>query len=242
MPMGRKDAISERLFGKPRRFQWLDEGDARIKRTLKKHRHRVPRLTLQTLVDAVGIPNGATIRVGVADDTAINLSASYPAIGLELQSNAVIADDDRWRLILENFRVASSYQQRGLATRILLHALNAASHHGFQSLALIAVRDEESAGYLVWPLLGFDGEFPSNTVETVVLEELARQKSQIGQQAAQPLKISDLLAVEFGRAIWEEFGDTVYLEFDLTRDSLSWQKFEAYSTHKSIALARGWPQ
>ncbi|MYM41419.1 hypothetical protein [Duganella qianjiadongensis] len=79
-------------------------------------------------------------------------------------------------------------------------------------------------GYYVWSCLGFDGAIP-----TVVLKRLPSR-----YQSCK--RISKLVETGAGRRLWQLFGESANLSFDLNPDSISWRLLSNYMNAKGIEL------
>jgi ribosomal protein S18 acetylase RimI-like enzyme len=235
------DATSQRLYGRPRTFHWRDSAVTYIeaRNHLGRFAHIAPRLSVRSLLDTMGVPNGARLRVQLEPSGPITVSADLETHGLELLSNAVINENGQWQLVIHNVQVAPGYRHRGLAGRIALHALTRAAAIGFHEVGLIADRDSDRQGYFVWPVFGFDGDLRD---QPEMLERI--RKRMRGERLPEHLPavrtVRDVLERSNGLTIWKELGDTLWMTFDLRRDSPSWQVFRAYSRRKGLRLATGW--
>ena len=122
------------LFSQPRYFYWQDNDQADLTEHLKSVLTQKPRLTPETLLDVMGIPNGSTLTITLEDDASMIVSAHHKEIGLTTLYTLVHLDNEQWRLTLQNIFIKPEYQQKKLATIIFLHSFTAATRLGFQSI------------------------------------------------------------------------------------------------------------
>jgi hypothetical protein len=238
------NALSNQLFSNPRSFAWNPEQKDQLLEHLDKLSDCRPALNTETLVNVMGVPNGAKIEVMIEDDGSVTLVARASRIGLETLYTLVYLDNHQWQLALQDIRIHPEQQKKTMATVIFAHAFSAAAHLGFQSIRGFAMRSPNHDGYMVWPILGFDGLLDDTVDDMSSLQSIKSDLLGGGQsiRAINHLKtVQDLMALENGRALWAKHGYTLDMTFDLTPNSPSWEIFKAYLTRKGIALAEGWP-
>jgi GNAT superfamily N-acetyltransferase len=230
------------LFGAPRKVEWDDWQPQTLEQHLRGFSRTQPQLSVGTLLDILGIPNGATVTVDVEEDGSITVEAQHQAIGLDHLDTLLFREDGRWEITLQDITVREDHQQHGLATLLLLHAFHAAARLGFECVRLIGLRSPMHQGYAIWPVLGFDGLL-EDTPEVDLLERLriaVRERLQDETVMRSLSTVQDVLALDGGRVIWTTFGFTLSLEFDLRDASPSWTIFAPYCRQKGVSLLKGW--
>lgn len=241
------DELSEQLFGQPRQFEWVDVEDTeKLNRFLMQYSKINPRITdFQRLFDILGIPNGSIITILIAQD-AVTVAAKLETMGVEILRNAIIEDDGDWVFYWHDMRISGLSQKRSISSCIYFHALRAATHYRFKTVTMQAMRADNPnpekclSGYCVFPKLGFDGVLSENLEEYAELITILQDKGVPGKELEQIVTVQDLLTLERGQEFWETHGYSLYMTFNLEPHSSSWEIFEAYLSHRSIELARGW--
>ncbi len=236
--------LSTQLFGAAvRRFHWDEGEELKLEAHLNSVQEYRPKLSIQTMMDALGVPNGANVEVLIEDDDSISVIARHADFGLESLYTLVYVEGRRWQLSLQNIVIAKEHQQQSVATVMLLHGFTAASKLGFTSIRGIGIRSSSQTGYAVWPILGFDGVLDETLDDTASLAEIRNLlvSRGVSAQAVSTLEtVQDLLLLEGGRILWQEFGYTLDMTFDLKAGSPSWSIFEAYLNQKGLKPVEGW--
>lgn len=109
----------------------------------------------------------------------------------------------------------------GLSNELPIKTIKVSASGNFESFNWIK---NPIRGYYVWPCLGFDG-----AISPVVRKRLP-------QRYQYCTRISDLIKTRDGRRLWQIFGESAKLSFDLKTDSISWRLLLNYMYAKGIEL------
>lgn len=222
--MTRRDQISARYFNQMGITLLLDAGVADEQFDLLNN--------LDMIARVAGAPDNSEIHVrrGAAgvDSLVLNVSNAsvfqYPSEYILVNEGA----DTGLTLLIESIYVRQELQGAGIGTRSVMVSLAEAAILGFRTVALLAAGSATKRtmffGYHVWPSMGFDAPLPP------------MQKRRLPASLAWAERVSDLMQSEEGNQWWYDNGVPVVVEFDLEKDSVSWQLLHRYAKKKGICI------
>ena len=183
-----------------------------------------------------GAPRGSTLYVSVTSDNLLELKVENENILAEPLVRFIVQEEEGFSFYIVNsvFRLSDASQRLGIGARSLsLELHEALSLNIFTKVKTHAVGDYDSAqgpdplsGYLVWPLLGFDADIPTNL--------LSHPKFPLRLQGK--TRLLDLMDTQDGVEFWEEFGSSIEVEFDLTPGSACWNRHKCYTAYRNIEV------
>jgi GNAT superfamily N-acetyltransferase len=184
-----------------------------------------PRATLRDAASLAGAPDDALVVVGMIPRhgrRAIQIRAANESASLRI----LLYQRFDWKPILENEQidVVEGRRGRGTGTALLGRQVEQARRLGIAEIQGYAARNDRigDVGYLVWPLLGFEGILPRD-----ILDRLPSSLS--GAR-----KLSDLFRTVEGRQWWRENGDSIPVVFDLGPRSRAVRWLRAYLRGKGL--------
>ncbi len=185
-----------------------------------------PRAALREAANLAGAPDDAMVEVSVVPRhgrRAIQIRAENAATNLRI----LLYQGFDGKRIVENEQIDVTETRRGqgIGTRQLARQVEQARRLGIAEIQGYAARNDETGdvGYLVWPLLGFEGVLPRD-----ILERLPDNLS-----AAR--RVSELIQDVDGRRWWREHGDSLAVFFDLGPRSRAVRWLRAYLRRKRFS-------
>jgi DNA topoisomerase I-like protein len=131
--------------------------------------------------------------------------------------------------IMSNTEFLVTTPGKGIGTQIFSDQVANLVTLGFSKIITEAARnddpDEKMNGYYTWPRLGYDGPIPKHISDG------------LSGNYKNAKTVQELFAMEGGMEEWEEHGDTLKLEFDLSPGSRSRKVLAAYLEEKGIEHA-----
>jgi GNAT superfamily N-acetyltransferase len=184
-----------------------------------------PRATLRDAASLAGSPDDARVTVAVIPRHGrwiIEVAAENPLIRIKVLLHT--RPDGKPLLVDELIDVAPVAQRQGLGTQFLGRQVEQAVRLGIVEIQAYAIRGDQGGdvGYRVWPILGFDGTLPRETLDKLPPELAAARK------------ISDLMETREGREWWIRDGSDIDLTFDLSANSPARRRLRAYLRRKGF--------
>ncbi len=176
-------------------------------------------LSLEDMAALVGAPNGSQVQA-VAMGNHIDIETSHEAFAGHLRRT--LGRDEEGRLFLENKTFYLRAGKTGLGTAVFAHQVDAARRLGIDYIKAEAVSPmfHKENGYYVWPRLGFNGPLDGAT------------RASLPPQLAHARDLLDLMQTPEGRAWWKQQGRSVYVRFELDKNSKSSRHLEHYLDKK----------
>ena len=213
--------------------EWFDSSTVTVKVDLKNANDF---LTSSEIAELTGAPRDSNILV--KQDGAVISFAVSNEIFSEDMYRYLVAEKDGYSYHLKNVVLVlrKEYTQKGIGPRCVIMEIHAAARLAnevpIKSIKVSAVGNYDSffwendplRGYYVWARMGFNGKIPSS-----ILAKVAPQYKNFNL-------VSDFMLTTGGRNEWLVYGDSVDLEFDLNRNSVSWQLLAQYMNEKGIEL------
>jgi GNAT superfamily N-acetyltransferase len=222
--MTRRDQISARYFNQTGITLLLDASAKDEQFDLLNNVDMIARVA--------GAPDNSEIHVrrGAAGVDSLVLSVSNTSV-FQYPSEYILVNEGAktgLTLLVESIYVRQELQGAGIGTRSVMVSLAEAAILGFRKVALFAAGSATKRamffGYHVWPSMGFDAPLPP------------MQKRRLPKSLAWVERISDLIQSEEGSQWWYDNGVPVMVEFDLEKDSVSWQLLHRYAKKKGIRI------
>ena len=184
-----------------------------------------PRAALREAANLAGAPDDAVVSVAVAARHGRRIIESIAQNSvMRIEVSLQTRSDGRPVLVNEQVDVIPVAQRHGVGTTFVGRQVEQAVRLGIVEIRAYAVRWDQmgNVGYLVWPLLGFDGPFPPGFIDRLPPELAAARQ------------VSDLMKTPEGRVWWIRNGDDINLTFDLSPGSPARRRFRAYLRRKSF--------
>ncbi|NJK42918.1 MAG: serine hydrolase [Pleurocapsa sp. SU_196_0] len=148
------DALSEAMFGSPRRVHWMHEHRSRaLEAALEAHRSSLrgespSALTVPDLVDLAALPNGSIIRDLLFDwnevgELSMYFDARCDAFGIVVQQQWIFDSQDPY-IWIDAVRITPS--GTGVGSRLILHQVDRAHRAGVRRLTLLALEPNTRTG------------------------------------------------------------------------------------------------
>ena len=188
------DAVARQVFGRP--------------------------VTGRTLATLAGAPDNARVELSAPHDWLVRADVIGPDYAA---TRSFHRDEDLGRPIVNNdsLYIDKASRGKGLGAAIFGRQVEAAIKARAAMIYCEAARGEDMTGYLVWPLLGYDGPIPA-----AVLAKLP-------ERLRSARLVSDLMESDAGREWWALHGTTFEAEFDLAKGSRSRRVWDAYLARKA---------
>ena len=213
--------------------EWFDSNTVSVKVDLQNANDFLTKIEIAELT---GAPKGSTIHV--KQDGAVISFAVSNEIFSEDMYRYLVAENNGFSYHLKNVVLVlrKEYMEMGIGPRCVIMEIHAAANLlnevPINSIKVSAVGNYDSffweneplRGYYVWARMGFDAKIPPT-----VLAKLAQPYQNL-------TLVSDLMRTVGGRSEWLVHGDSVDLEFDLKRNSVSWLLLSQYMSEKGIKL------
>lgn len=180
---------------------------------------------------------------GAFSQSTVEVTLQHGVIFIRVAHQALVQMDrelffngtlNAWALYNTKFKLNPVHWGKDLAARSLSIQASAAQALGIPRISARAVGDfqtaqashaqERSAGYWVWPRLGFDGPIPLGT------------QLQLPDSLKHCQLVSELLATDRGLEFWYRYGETVGVRFDTTLGSGSWKTLSLYKAKRDIRI------
>lgn len=242
------DPVSAVMYGRPRRFDFMDEnGLEGLRRVLTDSRGYVRQalgldrdLTAEDLLDLAGVPNGARVEAYAwrsREAVHASVAATHDELGVKSLDRSIVISQDGSYIINEFFKTVKSARGAGLGTRVFAHQAARAAGLGFREIQALAVRGKDMNGYYTWPRVGMNAPLEGALRETVAEAYLERYGRPLPDAV---VDFHGLFVVEGGPELWEEIGLTIEMTFDLDPGSRHWKFLRSYMAGKGYKLAPGW--
>lgn len=178
----------------------------------------VPREEYASLV---GAPDGAVVTFSDAGPFAVGYTVEHPSLK-DMRGRIVSYDFDgtRWHAP-DVLYVKESERGKGVGAEVHGRRVAYGAKHGLTRIAITAARGREEVGYVVWPIMGYDGKLPQSILD-VLPDDLAGRTT-----------IQDLLADEKGQEWWKTNGKSIDVKFDLRPGSASIARWTTYWARRS---------
>ncbi len=164
------------------------------------------RRSLKQLASIVGAPDDARVFFGAAKGgSIISYRVEHPS--LERAWGTLQRIDGKVIHEIGRFDVAEEQQRKGMAIRAQGRMVEQGARLGVRRLDLQGSRTDKEVGYIVWPIMGYDGPLPAPITQRLP----SRLKS------AETLQ--KLLKSDEGMDWWHAKGETIALSFDLAPGS-----------------------
>lgn len=135
--------------------------------------------------------------------------------------------DSLYMMLNNSFMLKHDYQESGLGARSFAIEATTAAELGLTAIYAEAAGRPGSKlkGYSVWPILGYDADLDTETI------------AKLPEAMAHCRTLLDLYAVPGGYELWDtKLGKSLYVAFDLSTNSRSWQVLHAYMEQRGIRL------
>jgi hypothetical protein len=110
--------------------------------------------------------------------------------------------------------VLPEYQDKGIATKSLARQVFYAAKNGVKRIETMAAKGLSMYGYYVWPKHGFEADIPMDIID----------KTRKHFKDPNMKTMQDIFDKPEGDSYWKKFGDSRYMNFDLTPGSRSFQR------------------
>jgi len=110
--------------------------------------------------------------------------------------------------------ILPEYKNKGIATKSLARQVFYAAKNGVKRIETLAVKGLRTYGYYVWPKHGFEADIPMD-----IIDKTRKHFNDPNMKTMQ-----DIFDKPDGGSYWKEFGDSHYMNFDLTPGSRSFQR------------------
>jgi SPP1 gp7 family putative phage head morphogenesis protein len=194
-----------------------------------------PGIQVQDIASLVGAQDGYDVRVTFGDDLVYVYTEGLPYTDEKgphagYTSNRELYLDDDGNRVIHNAGsfLKNKFRRGGVGMRIFGRQLETAQRLGFVAIETEAGRvdaddpDDALNGYYTWPLFGFDGPL------------LRKHKRLLPEPYRKARTIREVFLMPGGRRMWEEVGDTIKLEFDLSPESENVKMFDAYRRERLL--------
>ena len=189
---------------------------------------------LLSLARLSGAPRQSTLTISYWKGIGFELVATGPNIGGEMVRRILQQEHTKQpSLFIQNvaFELPVDLQRQKIGVRSLAIELYEAQRTGqFAHVAVSAAGNASTLnpehprdylnGYLVWPLLGFDGPIPAHKLQALYPHQ----------------RVSQVLATPGGDQAWASHGDYCQLQFDLTEGAESWIVLKQYLQDNRIEV------
>lgn len=173
------------------------------------------KLKPDTLVDLVGAPDDAEVRIGSKDD-AIVIQIAHK----DFTATRRVEKDEQGRTYIKNetFFVSQQAQGRGLGIDVFSRQAMSAHESGVAYIRCHAAKGADFNGYYTWPRFGYDAPLSQQPHFEEAREAFPNAKS-----------ILDIMTTKEGRDWWKANGTDIYeATFDLSDDSRSMMVMREY--------------
>lgn len=183
--------------------------------------------TADDIAAATGAPQGCDVRI-VADAYGMG-GIRVEVKGNGFESNTMIQKgrDGVVEASCEWMHVAPEARGRGIGASTVLQGMLKASQMGVQRARCTAGQGGGMNGYYTWPRLGFDGDIGYSAREQLRSSGPAAHRN--------ATRVAELMTTQEGRDWWKRNGHQFSATFDLTPNSVSRQRLNAYMQAKAAA-------
>lgn len=157
----------------------------------------------EQIVRLSGAPESSTIIVKCTENVvSIEVNSKY----YKSQLRRIHREPDG-KIVIYNASLEKATAIKKMGSMSLRDQVKEAVSQGFDRLETFAVREDEGNGYYTWPRNGFDGPIPEH-LRNILPKELSSLRN-----------VQELFRTQAGKDWWRIHGDSVFLKFDLKKDS-----------------------